>query len=139
MIIGTSPGSSDVICGTEAAGASAVGCADEILQALTVVSMLALGGAARGGSGGKGDDGGERTSCHEVTLTTLKPGDAACPFGGVKIAVPACSGSDRDKDEEGKGKPQGARGNGGHDAGDQPKVAFVCNGAPGTAGPAGPP
>jgi len=109
--------------------------------ALTVVSVLALGGAARGGSDrGKGDDGGQRTPCDQVTLTTLEPGDAACPFGGVKISVPACSGKDRDK-EEGKGKPFATRGegNGGHDAGDRPKVAFVCNGAPGRAGPAGPP
>jgi hypothetical protein len=92
--------------------------------ALTVLCVLALGGAARGGSDrAKRDDGAERTACDQVTLTTLKPGDAACPFGGVKIAVPACSGGDRDKDEqERKGKP-----------------AFVCNGAAGSAGPAGPP
>jgi hypothetical protein len=111
--------------------------------ALTVASVVALGGAARGGSDrGKGDDGGQRTACDQVTLTTLKPGDAACPFGGVKISVPDCSGDDRDKnEEERKGKPHGTRGegNGGQDAGVKPTVAFVCNGAPGTAGPAGPP
>jgi hypothetical protein len=109
--------------------------------ALTVASVLALGGAARGGSDrGKGDDGGRRRPCDQVTLTTLEPGNAACPFGGVEISVPACSGDDRDKnEEEAKGKPHRAHGDGkrGQEAGVEPKVAFVCNGVPGSTGPAG--
>ena len=95
-----------------------------------------------------------RASCGGgVQLTTLQPGDAHCPTGGVKITTPSCAaptGADGDGEHEGrdrktsrrarKGSDDREHGDGDHSDDDAPppppQVAYVCNGnaAPGGGG-----
>ncbi len=106
------------------------------------------------------DDNQCKASCGGgVQLTTLPPGDAHCPTGGVMISTPSCpargdaDGHDRVGDrKDGVGKStrtaiKGAeRRHGEDDRGDgdrapppppPPQIAFVCNGAANTGGGGG--